>query len=75
MKTQLDLFDLGARIDWRAGYYRMESSDRARFCVHCRWCGAWGKPKGFGHCELKARAFPEDPCVRLVGVCDYFEAP
>jgi hypothetical protein len=59
----------------RAGNYRMEASGAHRFCIRCRWCSAWGKPKGFGTCELKRRAFPEDPRVRLAGVCDYFEVP
>jgi hypothetical protein len=75
VKHQLDLFDLAERRDWSAGNYRMESSDRGRFCVRCRWCSEWNKPRGFGHCELKRRVFPEDPRIRLAGVCDYFEVP
>lgn len=73
--AQLPLFDPGERRDWRAGNYRMEASDTHRFCVRCRWCSAWGKPKGFGTCELKRRVFLADPYVRLAGVCDYFEVP
>ena len=75
MSSQLHLFDLGARVDWRAGNYRMEASDGHRFCVRCRWCSQWNRKPGFGLCELKARVLPEDPRVRLAGVCDYFEVP